>query len=556
MMMPLRGALSPLGRGLGAAELAYLLYDAFTTDRAAGAVNGTSAEPTGGTRAVVDGNGKLSITGGQLSFATGGVGVGNPAIRYSEASRISGKILLSSIIAPSTDGLFEVGYDNNTSGQVWDSFRFSSSGNLIITPDGFNTLVPIVGTYTSGTYSVAGILRSSGIYWFIKGGTYTNWTLLYISSTNSGTTYPSIEAGNTASVFTADNIRIPTSTWLPTPLAYDTFTRADGTIGSSETTGPDAQTTPSLAWTGGAISSNKVVITPTLGSELWDAPASTFDSGTYAWTALGTNTIANVSNALQITYVNNALGAVHYFRDADDLSSNIVVGQYYSFSGDFSINSGSVNANVYSGNGASTEGNSPAITSSSPVTITLPFRAGSTVNADIYLQNLSAGEVVTLDNLSLKPLTLSSLFSTVSTNDSDVIADANVTLTAGTQAGLVLNLDSTASPANFLIGYLDGTNFKLDKCVGGTYTNLITVATSGTSNKLIRVITYHSGTNLMVRCYVDNVMKGGEITVADAGITSNTKHGCFSTYAINSFDNMCIFARGTDGEYEADLNAF
>src|SRR3990167_322284 len=69
--------------------LSYTLNDQFTTDRAAGAVNGTSAEPTGGTRTVVDTNSKLSISGSQLSFATGGVDYGvNPGIWYGSASRV------------------------------------------------------------------------------------------------------------------------------------------------------------------------------------------------------------------------------------------------------------------------------------------------------------------------------------------------------------------------------------------------------------------------------------------------------------------------------------
>jgi len=38
-------------------------------------------------------------------------------------------------------------------------------------------------------------------------------------------------------------------TYLPTPTCYDTFTRSDGALGSSETTGPDSQATPQRTWT-------------------------------------------------------------------------------------------------------------------------------------------------------------------------------------------------------------------------------------------------------------------------------------------------------------------
>jgi hypothetical protein len=45
-----------------------------------------------------------------------------------------------------------------------------------------------------------------------------------------------------------DYARIPNSLWLPTPLLYDTFTRSNGAIGSSETLGPDGQTTLASSW--------------------------------------------------------------------------------------------------------------------------------------------------------------------------------------------------------------------------------------------------------------------------------------------------------------------
>ena len=300
--------------------------------------------------------------------------------------------------------------------------------------------------------------------------------------------------------------------------------------------GPDGQASPVLEWIGAlSRSGGKLYITPTLGSDV--VVNGTFDAdtdwGTHtAWTISGG--IATAVNAEGTSYLRNI--------------STVSVNTWYSGTVDATRTSGVLRMYV------DDAGNMYSLYSTSgSFVFTGRSKASSPGRPSAVGANTFNG---TVDNLVLKPLTLSSLFSSVSTSDADVIADANVTLTAGTQAGLVLNLDSTASPANFLIGYLDGTNFKLDKCVGGTYTNLITVATSGVASKLIQVITYHSGTYLKVRCYVDNVMKGGEQTVADAGIVSNTKHGCFSTYASNTFDNFVIFARGTDGEYETALNAF
>jgi hypothetical protein len=62
-----------------------------------------------------------------------------------------------------------------------------------------------------------------------------------------------------------DNLRIPDLTWLPTPLAYDSFTRSDGALGNSESSGPDGQTVAARAWTAQsgtwAVSSNQAVAT-------------------------------------------------------------------------------------------------------------------------------------------------------------------------------------------------------------------------------------------------------------------------------------------------------
>ena len=181
-------------------------------------------------------------------------------------------------------------------------------------------------------------------------------------------------------------------------------------------------------------------------------------------------------------------------------------------------------------------------------TFTETNRAGTGTYASIY--HLTGG-TVSVDNVSFKPLTLSSLFSSVSTSDTDVIADTNVTWTLGTEAGLVTNLDSSSSPANFLIAYLipagnseTGMLINLDKNVGGTYTNLISAATYS-AGATLRVITYTSAGALKVRVYYNNTMVGSEQTVSDAGIISNNKHGLFSTYSGNSFDNFTLWPRGS-----------
>ena len=159
------------------------------------------------------------------------------------------------------------------------------------------------------------------------------------------------------------------------------------------------------------------------------------------------------------------------------------------------------------------------------------FRATNTGN---YFRILSGATayVFYVDDASLKPITLSSLFSTRPYASANCDLSAAVTRTAGTQAGFVARLDSATSPANFIIAYLDGAgNVKVDKCVGGTYTNVISGAVTYGAAKILRLVC--SGNN--VSAYYDGTQVGSTVTVSDAGIVSNTRHGLFSTYAANSF---------------------
>lgn len=507
----------------------YTLNDQFTTDRATGAVNGTAAEPTGGTRTVT-GTDTVGISGSQLNITTGGNDT--TGIKYSSQSRVAGKILI--VESPS------------------QYFKFAFGGGGYISNLGFmkysNTLstngIDVGSVSSSGvTYKLAIVLRGTGEFYYIKGGAYTNWTLVYINNTlATSTLYPAYQGLDSGMSYTADNIRIPSATWLPTPLAYDTFTRGDGAIGSSEVGSPDGVAgyyASALAWTGGAISTNKNVITPSVGSDI--VVNGNFSSWTGdnpdSWSLVGTedasNYVTQAGPTGQARIVSNGT-AIGISQD-----SILTSGTFYQVTGDVkTVTSGAFN--FYLGSHLKYSG------FSSTGVKTYTGKATSTV----FQLNRTAAEDITIDDLAVKPITMSSTFSSVSTSDSDVIADANITYTAGTQAGLVLNLDSTSSPANYVIAYIDNQNLAdvtqaivtLDKVVGGVNTN-VQVATA---------VTYSPGATLRVikdgtkyRVYYNNALVGSEQTISDAGIISNTKHGLFSTYAGNSFDNFTLWPRGS-----------
>lgn len=236
--------------------LTYLLYDAFTTDRAAGAVNGTTSESpveTGGgvLRTVVDTGSKLTISGGLLTFASGAAASGDPGHWHALVTRAAGLTLIGQVTTPSSTvtTLLEFGWDTDQAGILNDAFSFNASGSLLVRAPAATTLA-IAPWQASTTYSLAVALRSAGAFFLIKGGAFANWTMLWSYSTGTGNQYPAIIEKVGGNSFTADNIRHSTLLLSAfAALAYDTFTRANGALGLTETTDPDAQTIAAKAWT-------------------------------------------------------------------------------------------------------------------------------------------------------------------------------------------------------------------------------------------------------------------------------------------------------------------
>jgi hypothetical protein len=99
---------------------------------------------------------------------------------------------------------------------------------------------------------------------------------------------------------------------------------------------------------------------------------------------------------------------------------------------------------------------------------TTPILTGRATTATTYgaLQFGNVGPAAAyFDNVSLKPILTSTLYATVDAGTANVLASADLVVTAGTQAGLVV---SYADTNNLVLAYHDGTNAKLDKCVSTT----------------------------------------------------------------------------------------
>jgi hypothetical protein len=138
---------------------------------------------------------------------------------------------------------------------------------------------------------------------------------------------------------------------------------------------------------------------PNLGSDLFDAGAGTFASGTYSWVAQGNNTIENDAGQLKTTYVDNIAGALTYLSAAGDFTANLTVGAVYRIDGYARVNAGStVSVRVYT---------SSAIVLSDITQTTLTafmgyFVASSATVNYFYTTSMGAGEIIWLDNLVLR----------------------------------------------------------------------------------------------------------------------------------------------------------
>jgi hypothetical protein len=219
----------PSGSGKAAGVFDYLLNDTFTTDRAAGAVNGTNAEPGPGVRSVTDDNSKMSLSGGQLVVTTGGVGVANPQLLCGPVSRAPGRLVVAQLV-PTTE-TFAIGFDAATASPVTAGaaafgIRFAGSSRTLQI---YSSALPLsVGNWAAATtYQIAVVAQATGAFYFIKGGAFTNWVLLWRGTLGafgaSALLYPAAVSDSSTAVYTADYIRVPAALWLPTPLISDGF---------------------------------------------------------------------------------------------------------------------------------------------------------------------------------------------------------------------------------------------------------------------------------------------------------------------------------------------
>lgn len=190
--------------------LSYWLRDEFTTDASAPLTSPRAAEPGGGTLTITDTANRLSIASTKLTRVAGFAAAAvweNPRVVADAFSRVAGAALKIQINT-GTDIL--AGWRSSTTGGS-ASVRYAAFWSNSVTLNFWGTSAEfgLINIVTASTdYSVVLVLRSTGCFLFVKGGTqFTAWSLIWIFGTGAeATLYPSVQY-QTAGLVTHDYVR-------------------------------------------------------------------------------------------------------------------------------------------------------------------------------------------------------------------------------------------------------------------------------------------------------------------------------------------------------------
>lgn len=163
---------------------------------------------------------------------------------------------------------------------------------------------------------------------------------------------------------------------------------------------------------------------------------------------------------------------------------------------------------------------------------------GAKLNLEIY--NLSATSAsLYFDDISVKKITASTMFATLNALASDVIIKGAWNIVVGIQAGVIMNLDSVASPLNFVYLLHNGTaNLALYKCVNGTHS--MVYQNTGTAYVAGANIELRKTTTTTYQVWYNGSQVGADQTIDSAAINNNTIHGLISTGGGNTANSFFV----------------
>lgn len=185
--------------GGGGVSYTILGQDDLNIALAAGAINGTLATDGVSTRTVTDSTSKLAETVANGAEFTGAAGLGDPGLWYPAQTRVGGLMVAVRVQAVSGTIIHLTGWDTNQAGSGSDGIYFVTGVLRAWFNNGGAQAAILSGVYSNGsTYDCVIVHRETiGTFMFIKGGSFSDWTLGFVSI--YGTTspvYPTIEANS------------------------------------------------------------------------------------------------------------------------------------------------------------------------------------------------------------------------------------------------------------------------------------------------------------------------------------------------------------------------
>ena len=446
----------------------WLLRDEFTTALAAGSVNGTAAEPGPGVRTVRDVESKISVAPGWVEWAAQATAVyAEQDLIYTNIplTRTPGRIALCKYRWATDGGHHPLALVSTTT-STWSytgvdaAFRRGASGLLYaVVNAGLGPAIVTVAVDNT-IYNLAIIQRSIGASFFIKGGAYTNWTLLYRAIDGNASPLYVGSSGFTA-VFSTTSYRIPVDLYLPTPLLSDgfgsTFGTTDGLGHAEGIAGGLGAGGSGLTWLSAgnwATAAGVASCTPVAGMELITDPgletwASASDLTSWTESLVGTGSITQEG-----TIKNAGSYSAKLIGDANPAGNRALLSQDIADAiGDWLLitcmaRGASGGETVRIGHDGGTIAKSLVLTTSfaqALVTVRVTNNA-----ADVFFKTVGAGvETMYIDTCSVKKLPISTLIASQSLITTDVLAETVLSAyTLGTQAGLVQSDRPFAFPAN------------------------------------------------------------------------------------------------------------
>lgn len=208
-----------------AKPIIWLLRDEFTVDEAAPMADPRTCTHVG-TLDITDTDNKASISSDALQLEPHSTpAIMDPGIWSSSSyARLAGRTLLVKVSQSLGGTISYVGFDTNQSGQPYfGSLVFSSDTKVDIYDNNAVALPDLFSYATSTEYSIAIVLRSAGVYGLIKGGAFTDWTLLGVA--DIGVQSPLYAAlGNYNATLSTDYLRVAD---LPSPFDEDVLHSRD-----------------------------------------------------------------------------------------------------------------------------------------------------------------------------------------------------------------------------------------------------------------------------------------------------------------------------------------